>query len=182
MTLPIRQFTLAIIGGGPAGIAPLLAAHRMGHLSSLLAEGVAIIERGPFLGGGSIGSYSINSDSSGTTFVDCLRSPERTSLTELAGHPLTRVIAAARDGAVALRDAGRFLDLVGRTLGDMITAERCCEVLTGHDALAVQQTSNGWRITVRDAAGAQRVLWARNVVLATGASQPSGCRRRRSAG
>ncbi len=107
------------------------------------------------------------------TFVDCLRSPERTLLTELADHPLTRVIAAARDGAVALRDAGRFLDLVGRTLGDMIAAERCCEVLTGHDALAVRQTSNGWRVTVRDAAGEQRVLWARNVVLATGASQPA---------
>lgn len=144
----------------------------MGHLSSLLTEGVAIIERGPSLGGGSIGTYAINSDSSGTTFVDCLRSPERTPLTELVDHPLTRLLAVARDGAVALRDAGRFLSLVGRTLEGMIAAEPSCEVLTGHDALAIKRTSNGWRVMLRDAAGVQRTLWARSVVLATGAHQP----------
>ena len=144
----------------------------MGHLSSLLMEGVAIIERGPSLGSGSIGTYAINSDSSGTTFVDCLRSPERTPLTELVDHPLTRLLAVARDGAVALRDAGRFLSLVGRTLEGMIAAEPSCEVLTGHDALAIKRTSSGWRVMVRDAAGVQRTVWARSVVLATGAHQP----------
>ncbi len=169
-----RQFGLVIVGGGPAGIAPLLAAHRMGHLDALLAEGVAVIEKSSKLGAGSIGDYAINSDSSGTTFVDCLRSPERTRLTDLADHPITRTLATAGERAVPLRDAGRFLELVGAVLADMLTAHPNCHLFTHHEALGMQQADGGWLVTLRDAAGDAVSLSSRNVVLATGGHQPSG--------
>ena len=167
-----NRFGIVFVGGGPAGLAPLLAAHRLGHLTDLLADGVAIVERSPALGAGSIGGYAINSDSSGTTFVDCLRSPERSPLTELAGHPLTRKLAAAGEHAVPLREAGEFLGLVGETLAGMVAEHPACAVLTRHEALSVRRAGDGWEVAVRDAQGRERILFARNVVLATGARQP----------
>jgi len=176
MKLTVQRFGLVIVGAGPGGLAPLLAAHRLGRLDELLAAGVAVVERSPSLGGGSIGGYAINSDSSGTTFVDGLRAPGRTRLTELADHPLTRALAAAGEGAVALRDAGRFLDLVGATLGGMVAAHPACAVLTRHEAVSAAHDPGrlgGWRVSVRDADGRERTLVARHVVLATGARQPA---------
>ena len=172
MNSPTRRFGLVVVGGGPAGLAPLLAAHRIGHLDALLNEGVAVIERSDALGAGRIGGYGINSDSSGTTFVDCLRSPERTRLTDLSDHPLTRKLAAAGEGAVALQDAGRFLGVVGGVLGGMIADHPACLVLTNHEALSVQRDSEGWQIAIRGADGAERTLAARHIILATGAHQP----------
>ncbi len=181
-----RRFNLVVVGAGPGGLAPLLAAHRQGRLDDLLAAGVAIVERSPSIGGGTIGGYAINSDSSGNTFVDCLKAPGRTRLTELAEHPLARAMAAAGEGAVALRDAGRFLDLVGATLGEMVAAHPACAVLTRHEALSGAQASvqpragapgcvarGEWRVAVRDPEGRERTLIARHVVLATGARQPA---------
>ncbi|NVN10857.1 FAD-dependent oxidoreductase [Nguyenibacter vanlangensis] len=167
-----RRFQLVIIGGGPAGIAPLLAAHHAGQLDDLLSAGVAIVERSGALGAGTIGHYAINSDSSGATFVDCLRSPVPTPLTALYDHPLAKSLAAAGDGAVPLRDAGRFLALVGAALEAMVRDDAGCAVLTRHTACHVRRDRDGWRVTVRDEHGNQRVLHARNVVLATGGHQP----------
>ena len=58
---------LVIIGGGPAGLAVPLAAHRTGELGPLLDGGVVVVEQSERLGAGSIGGYAINSDSSGRT-------------------------------------------------------------------------------------------------------------------
>lgn len=177
MKLTLRRFGLVIVGAGPGGLAPLLAAHRQGRLGELLAAGVAIVERSSTLGGGTIGGYAINSDSSGTTFVDCLKAPGDTPLTALRDHPLTRKLATAGEGAVALRDAGQFLDLVGATLGDMVAAHPACAVLTQHEALSVARDPDGrfneWRVSVRAANGELRTLISRQVVLATGARQPA---------
>ena len=172
----VEWFNTVIVGGGPAGIAPLLAAHRNGDLDELLDRGVAVVERSHRLGGGAIGQYAINSDSSGRTFVDCLLSDSDgdTELTRLTEHPLTRQLAAAGDGAVALRDAGQFLDLVGAAMARMVAEHKASAVLTGHVAISATRTANGWSVAVRDlATGAERTLLARHVVLATGAEQPA---------
>ncbi|NHN83255.1 aminotransferase DegT [Acetobacter musti] len=167
-----RSFRLVIVGGGPAGMATLLAAHYEGRLNELLDAGVAIIEQGDAPGAGALGDYAISSDSSGMTFVDCLRAPDETPLTALCNHPLTRGLAAAGEGAVALKEAARFLDLVGTVLRKMVSEHGNCEVLTRHTAAGVTRTAAGWRVKVQDRAGGIRFLRARNVVLCTGAHQP----------
>ncbi len=168
-----RLFGLVIVGGGPAGVAPLLAAHRMGQLDALLASGVALVEQSDRLGSGSIGGYAINSDSSGRTFVDCLLGDDETELTRLEQHSLTRELAAAGDGAVSLRDAGRFLGLVGDAICRMVLEHPASAVLTNHRALATSRVQGGWRVQVRDlTTGEERTLASRNVVIATGAHQP----------
>lgn len=173
MTVSDRAFGLVIVGGGPAGLAPLLAAHKAGHLEALLSSGVAVIETGDHLGSGSIGNYVINSDSGGRTFVDCLDSIHPTALTALQSHPLTRKLAAAGDGPVALADAGRFLDLVGDALGHMIQCHPPSAVLTRHKALSARQIQHGWRVEVRDlVTGGTRWITARQLIVASGAHQP----------
>ena len=187
-----RYLRLVIVGGGPAGLAPLLAAHREGKLGALLDGGVVVVEQSARLGAGSIGGYAINSDSSGRTFVDCLRggvaetqrqpqTAERfrrvcggvNELTRLAVHPLTRRLADAGDGTVALRDAGQFLGLVGEAVGRMLAEHPASAVLTTHHATSVTRVAGGWSVRVRDlATGAEQTLLTRHVVLATGAEQP----------
>lgn len=169
-----QQLSLVIVGGGPAGLAPLLAAHRSGELGALLDSGVVIVEQSDRLGSGSIGGYAINSDSSGQTFVDCLLSDDDTELTRLSEHPLTRQLADAGDGAVALRDAGRFLKIVGQAMGRIIAEHPASSVLTMHCAVSTTRTASGWSVHVRDLeTGAERTLLTRHVVLATGAEQPA---------
>jgi hypothetical protein len=154
-------------------MAPLLAAHRMGRLGQLLKRGVGIIEKTGSIGAGYIGGYAINSDSSGRTFTDCLLSDEPTEVSRLTSHPLTQQLAAAGDGTVTLRDAGRFLGLVGDALARMIRAEAASEVMTRHTAVKATRVEDGWEVEVRDErSGQYRLLYARNLVLATGGHQP----------
>ena len=141
-----RYLRLVIVGGGPAGLAPLLAAHRDGALGALLDDGVVVVEQSTRLGSGSIGGYAINSDSSGRTFVDCLLCDVAetqgvcgcdTELTRLADHPLTQRLADAGDGTVALCDAGQFLGLVGDAMARTIAAHPASSVLTTHHATSI---------------------------------------------
>lgn len=167
------RFGLAIAGGGPAGVAVLLAAHRDGTLGELLERGVLIVERGPSIGGGQIGSYAISSDSTGDAFVSPLRSGREDALHRVLDAPVARRIAAAGPNPVALRDAGEFLALVGKAMASVVrryprsaVATRCS--IESAQALA----AGGWKLTLRSAGGIRRTVAADNLVLATGASQP----------
>ena len=91
----------------------------------------------------------------------------------LLDHPLTQQLAAAGDGAVALRDAGKFLRLVGDALHRMLLNHPACAVLTGHRAILARQRVNGWAVRVRNLADQEeRTLLSRNIVIAAGAHQP----------
>ena len=176
MNHPAQEFGLLIVGGGPGGIAPLLAAHRTGRLDALLGAGVAIIERSEAIGAGRLGDYAINSDSSGKTFADCLDGDgsRETELTRLSDHPLTQQMRAAGDGTVTLQDAGQFLGLVGNAVRRMVEDDANCAVLTRHNVEWARRAGNGWEVGLLDLeSGGKRTVMARSVVIATGAHQPS---------
>src|SRR5271170_2824738 len=105
VTLSFGRAGVAIIGGGPAGLAPLLAAHRRGRLAELLEQGVTVVEQSSAVGEGSIGRWCINSDSTGFTFADCLAGPPDGELAPLRNHPLTKELVEVGDGTVPLRRA-----------------------------------------------------------------------------
>jgi Pyridine nucleotide-disulphide oxidoreductase len=165
---------LVIVGGGPGGLAPLLAAHRGGRLADLLRDGVTVIEESDAVGEGSIGRWCINSDSSGFTFADCLTGPPGSELAELRNHAITQEFLAAGDGTVPLRRAGEFLALVGREMNEVIAASPNGRVLKRHRAIATAATGTSWRTLIRDTeTGREQTIESHNVVLATGASQPA---------
>jgi hypothetical protein len=172
--LIIDRTAVVIVGGGPAGLAPLLAAHRSGRLAELLEQGVTVVEHSAAVGEGSIGRWCINSDSTGFTFADCLAGPPHGELAALRTHPLTKEFLAAGDGTVPLGRAAEFLALVGQALNEVIASSSNSRVLTQCKAISTRRTATGWLTLIKEVAtGRERTIHSRNVVLATGASQPA---------
>jgi dTDP-4-amino-4,6-dideoxygalactose transaminase len=140
----------------------------------LLEQGVTVVEQSGAIGEGSIGRWCINSDSTGFTFADCLAGPPNSELAPLRNHPLTREFVEAGDGTMPLRRAGEFLALVGQAMREVITARPNSRVLNHCQALSTRRTASGWLTRVKEAdSGRERTIHSRNVVLATGASQPA---------
>ncbi|HEX3984224.1 MAG TPA: aminotransferase DegT, partial [Acidisoma sp.] len=167
------RYGLAIAGGGPAGIAVLLAAHRDGTLGELLDRGVLIVERGPSIGGGLIGRYCINSDSTGNAFVDPLHAGDEDAIHRVLETPVGRRVASAGPNTVALKDAGEMLSLVGEAMAAIIRRHPRSNVATGCTIQSAQLLPNGgWNLSLCDDLGTMHSVHAGNLVLATGASQP----------
>jgi hypothetical protein len=174
VTLSFARTGLVIVGGGPAGLAPLLAAHRRGRLADLLQEGVTVVEQSDAIGEGSIGRWVINSDSTAFTFADCLAGPPGSELAALRSHRLTRELIAAGDDTVPLRRASEFLALVGDAIHELIASAPNGRVLNRHRAISTRRTNIGWLTVVEDVEnGRELTIESRNVILATGASQPA---------
>jgi hypothetical protein len=77
-------------------------------------------------------------------------------------------------GTVPLRRAGEFLALVGRAMNEVIAAAPNGRVLKRCKAISTQRTRTGWLTLIRDSeTGRERTIDSRNLVLATGASQPA---------
>ncbi|WP_428395672.1 aminotransferase DegT [Lichenicoccus sp.] len=162
-----------VVGGGPAGLAPLLAASRRGILPDLISRGVVVAERGARIGGGRIGRYVINSDSAGATFLSCLHDSEPL-LAAVARTPTAAAVAAYGDGAVPLALVGRLLEDVGEALRQRIEADPSGAVLTGHEALrTTMRPQGGWLTQLRSGLTGRIVEVASDsVILATGGDQP----------
>ena len=162
-----------IVGGGPAGLAPLVSASRSGLLDRVLAEGIALAERGTAVGAGRIGRYAINSDSTANTLISCVCDNPHPALAALREHPVTRSIAAYQGGGVPLALVGEFMMLVGGALRDLLIASGN-EVLLGHEAVSSKQQADGfWRTKLHcPSNGSEIFVESRFVVLATGGHQP----------
>ena len=163
-----------IVGGGPAGLAPLLAASRRGILPDLLSEGVTIAEAGARIGGGRIGRYVINSDSSAATLLSCLHGSGEPLLAALAHTPAVSAVAAYGEGAVPLALVGRLLEDIGEALRQRIEADPSGSVLTGHEALRTMPwPQGGWLTQLRSTLTGRIVeVASASVILATGGGQP----------
>jgi Pyridine nucleotide-disulphide oxidoreductase len=169
---PSRK-TVAIIGGGPGGLAPLLAAHRFGRFAELLDAGITIVERSASVGAGNLGRWCINSDSTGYSFADCLAGPAEGELAALRSHPITEEFQQAGNGTVPLRRAGEFLDTIGRRMHELIATSPNGLVLNQYEAISSQRVGQSWFTRLRDVdTGHEQTVEAGNIVLATGAHQP----------
>jgi hypothetical protein len=164
-----------IVGGGPAGLAPLVSASRSGSLARILAGGVAVIERGPAIGAGNIGKYAITSDSTAETIVSGIFESLDPRLAALRDHPATQAVAVNGKGSVSLAKVGLFMAVVGDALRDILRASPGSSAMVGHEALHTKQTADGlWLTTVRRTAdGATQTILSRFVVLAAGGHQPA---------
>lgn len=164
-----RRFGTAIVGGGAAGTAVLIAASRSGRLAAL-ARDLAVIESGEAIGAGRLGAYAITSDSSAGTFLSAVGNNPSPALAGLAEHPAVLAVAAWQPHeGVPLALAGRFLDVVGNALAREVV-EAGGEVRTRSRVLSARRTGAGWQLTLGDGSR----IDARSLVVATGADQPPG--------
>lgn len=163
-----------IVGGGPAGLAPVIAACRSGQIRDLLAGGLTIVDKNHRLGAGEIGRYHINSDSLAETFLSCIEGDTDRRLAALRDHPTIQAVARYRGGAVPLQLIGEFLAIVGMAIHAIVGCSPGGAVLAGYEAVCTQMVDDGLWLTrvrcLRD--GAEKLLLSRSVVLATGAMQP----------
>ncbi|GCE81572.1 L-aspartate oxidase [Komagataeibacter oboediens] len=171
---PHTSTPVLIAGGGPAGIAVLLAASRIGELPRLLDEGLTLVEQGEHIGSGMLGRYVINSDSAAETFVDTITDNPVPELARLTHHPLVKMIRSHGRQALPLRIVAEFLDLVGEVLTGLIRAHPASRLLTGWQLRSLHQDMSGeWGCHLVSCDG-QRTqhIHACKVVLAMGACQP----------
>ncbi len=163
-----------VVGGGPAGLAPLIAASRNGDLDRLLAAGLVVAERQPSIGAGRIGRYLINSDSSAETFLSCVADHPDPVLASLIDHPAARAIVPYGRDAVPLSLVGAFLAALGDVLAGLIRQAPHGHVMTGREALWTRRTAAGtWSTRLRCVATGEEIdVLSRVVLLATGAEQP----------
>lgn len=172
-----------IVGGGPAGLAPLISASRAGLLDRILADGVVLAERDSSIGAGRIGRYAINSDSTGNTLTSCVTDNPHPTLAALREHPVVRAVAAYQGDSVPLALVGEYMTVLGGALRDLMIATGN-EVLLGHEAISSKKLRDGfWRTKLRRPAdGIEVFVESRFVVLATGGHQPLSYLARRSVG
>ncbi len=132
-----------------------------------------MVEQAGSVGEGTIGHWCINSDSTAFAFADCLAGPADSELAPLRNHPLTKEFLEVGDGTVPLGRASEFLSLVGQAMNHVVATSSNGRVLTGFKAISTRRTANGWLTLIRAVDdGRERMIDSRNVVLATGASQP----------
>jgi cation diffusion facilitator CzcD-associated flavoprotein CzcO len=172
-----------IVGGGPAGLAPLVSASRTGLLDRILGDGVALVERGTTIGAGRIGRYAIKSDSTANTLISCIADNPHPALAALRDHPVAKAVAAYQAGSVPLALVGEFMTLLGGTLRDVMIASGN-DVFLGHEAISCRRLSDGfWRTKLRRLLdGTEIFVESRFVVMATGGHQPLSYLERRSIG
>ena len=174
MLSPDIETSCLIVGAGPAGLAPLVAAAGSEKLQALLMAGVTIVETGTSVGGGEIGRYSISSDSAAEAFLDAISGARYPQMAVLNDHPLAVEIRNHLGQSIPLKKAAQFLQLVGESVCAMVKSSKRGHILMQHRALQTRRTSDGgWLTTVRDEKqGTVRQIRSRSVIVATGAEQP----------
>ena len=162
-----------VVGGGPAGLAPLLAASARGLLPELLSQGLVVVERSDRIGDGRLGGYVINSDSSAQTFLSCLSGRHDSRIADLASHPVALEIARFGGETVPLALVGTLLRLVGAALADIIAEAPAGRVMTGYEAVGTRERADGrWATRLRRLAdGEVTEIVSRTIVIATGGQQ-----------
>ena len=167
--LPISVKVL-FVGGGPAGLAPLIWAARHGLLAQV-AVGIAVVERGSEIGAGSLCEHAIGSDTFAETFLECIQNGAEPRLCALKDHEAAIRLAAYAGGSAPLSVVATFLAVVGRTMHEILLS--CgATVLTAHEAVRSRRSSNGkWCTTIIGPDGKTRDVVSEHLVLATGAEQ-----------
>ncbi len=79
-----KQVDVLFVGGGPATLGILANAIKSGRMSELLqGDGIAIVEAGSTFGGGVLGTYGINSNTSGVGFLTSMYKKSKKVYSEL---------------------------------------------------------------------------------------------------
>jgi UDP-N-acetylglucosamine 2-epimerase len=162
---------LLFVGGGPAGLAPLIWAARNGALAQIASQGIAIVERGSDLGAGALRDHAIGSDTLAETFLECLADGPEPRLCALRSHEAAVRIRAFSGGSAPLPLVATFLDVLGRTMQEILQ-DVGATILTSHEAEQSHQLPDGrWRTRIIGPEGLTRDIVSERLVLATGAEQ-----------
>jgi hypothetical protein len=170
--VPAEPFRAVVLGAGPAGTGPLVNAQQRGLLPRLLDAGIAVVDRQPRMGLGSIGQYVINSDTTGGTFLECLVGQEGDLFAAVLDSAARRRLERYRQTAAPLRLVGEFIGEIGRALQHAVETHPAGRFLARTEARGIRCTPDGLVTTVAPVDGGEPVeLRSRCVVTALGGRQ-----------
>jgi hypothetical protein len=163
------MFASVIVGGGPGGLGPLIAAAQAGVLPDLLSRGVAIVDRQRRLGG-TIGRYAINADTLGGAFLEFLDAgglPPH--LQTLRLDPVTRKLEVYRDGFPPLGLVHRFMRRLGSRVEELLAGSAASAFYGRTEAKVIHLANDGsLRLETSGPDGRCSVIPARSAVVALG--------------
>jgi hypothetical protein len=166
-----ETYQSVLIGGGPSGTGPLVYGAWSGRLKELLDRGVAVVESSDELCVGRLGRYAINSNSTGSTFLECFEHGMQTPYLKRSLASTWRAqVDCHRDDVLPLSLVGELLRELGRDLGDAIDAAPASKLLLNTRAETIRIAAPGrFEITLRDRrSGDTRQLQSQRVLIATG--------------
>ena len=168
---PDHSTGTVIVGGGPGGMALMIAAAREGRIEALARRGLTIIDRGQTLGPGLLGDYAITSDSTAETFLTAIADSPYPEIASMADTPAVRTIEAYKGAlGVPLALTPPFLRELAERL--VMLAQRAgAQVLRGMDVQCARRRGDRWAVEYRDADGGLHEITADNVLIATGGYQ-----------
>jgi len=136
-------FKTLILGAGPAGTGPLVNAQQRGLLPQLLNEGIAIVDRTPHMGSGSIGQYIINSDTIGGTFLECLINQKNGPFQKVIESPIKQTLEQYRKLAAPLPLVGQYMGEIGLALQQVIDAHPVSQFFPNVEARSIHRLPDG---------------------------------------
>jgi hypothetical protein len=163
-------FGCQFIGIGPGTLGVLIAADRLGLLTRILDQGVALVDRLPecdLLGATGL-AYAIGSNSRGGELIAGVARDGffADSLATIWG----RKIQAAEDREVRLMTAARFFNRVARQACNLVQSHAAGRFFAENHVGSIVVEPGG-RLRTRDAEG-QTIAVSRAIVISPGASQP----------
>lgn len=167
-----RHFGTLVIGGGPAGVALLLAARRSNRLKALFSSGIRILEKSAHIGIGAIGNYVIRSDSMADSFLAAVDFDAFPSLRHTLSTPTGKKLDALRGSPAELTLISEFLYLMSQELRSALQIAEYDPFELNVEAVRAQRQSNGsWLTECRNFDG--KPIWyeSSSLVLTTGAEQ-----------
>ena len=166
-------FKTLIIGAGPAGTGPLVNAQQRGLLQQVLDEGIAIVDRSPHMGSGSIGQHIINSDTIGGTFLECLINQDGGPFQSVIDSSAKQNLEQYRKSAAPLQIVGQYMGEIGHALQQVIDSHPVSQFFPGVEARSIHRLPDGtFRTTFVSSKGDEHFeIMSKYVVTALGARQ-----------
>ncbi|NRR31511.1 6-phosphogluconolactonase [Oxalobacteraceae bacterium] len=171
---PRRAGVLAtlIVGAGPGGIGPLIAARGNGRLDELMAGGLGIIDQGERAGVGELGHYAIRSDSFADSFLAPLGVAAQPSFAGLLQHGPGAQLERQRGGPAALATVADFMGELSASLRQWLSTHSYDPFIGATRALRAHRQHDGsWLTDCRHTDGSSLSFRSKTLVLATGAAQ-----------
>jgi hypothetical protein len=165
------MLSCVVIGGGPGGLGPLIAAAQQGLLPDWLDQGIAIVEQEQRLGG-SLGRFAILSDSLGGSyleFLDATGLPE--AMQALRDDPVAREMAGYRQSFPPLELVDRFMGRIGSAVAAMLQQSSTSSLRLGTRARHLRLCDDGSIAVEMFGPGGSETLVARSAILALGGRQ-----------
>lgn len=167
----IPYYPVGIVGGGPAGTGPLIAALQGGRLGELLNFGVGVFEGGRNLIRGSLGNFALNSDTLADTFLEVFDNDPDSYLKEFENDRSVESVRDFAGSSLPLPVAGEYLQSMGRHLRKIVDSHSVSRVWLNTNIDSATRQADGSFILSGKQNGIPFQARCSRLILATGGRQ-----------